>query len=482
MRNLKFVATLFFGILLTSCGDFLEPEPTSAINTEDFYSTAAEVELGLIAIYDAIQGVNDNQLDQNRGIQVEFYVTEMLSDNSNTRAPDAEDTSEPGQFENFTVRDNNGISANYYASMYRVVHLANVVLGSLEVVQDEATAIRFEAEAKFLRAYAYFNLIRLYGEDSENLGLPLIDHVLEEGELALQYTRVAENTIYDLIISDFETAAAGLDDTYKTRASKSAAHTYLAKVYMTIDNPDYDKAIENLDEVFGNYSLLPEYADIFDADNELNDEIIFAIGFEEGSINDSQNYTAEFAADGNSSGLNYLTPDLHAKLVNFGGSNRQLFLVDNSDSEPRYQTAKHRYSRSSQPELSGIDFIVLRYADVILLYAEANMRSGDLVAVAGQWAADYDLIRTRAGLAPVLLVTREELLDERRYEFYSENKRLFDLKRFGVVTSVLTFFANASGYDFISTESTLPIPLREINLSPLGSNGEPLLIQNLAWR
>lgn len=482
MNYSNFLIILIAGYLLTSCEDFLDPEPTSAIKTENFYTTAGELELGLIAIYDAIQGVNDNQLDEYRGVQVEFYVTEMLSDNSSTRSPDADDSSDAGQFENFSVQTNNGISANYYASMYRIIYLANVVLGSLDVVQNETTLLKIEAEAKFLRAYAYFNLIRLYGEDTENLGLPLIDHVLTDEEVATQFRRVSEDKIYNLIISDFTTATEGLDDTYKTRASKSAAHTFLAMVYMTIDEPDYAKALENLDEVYGNYDLLDSYAAVFDANNELNDEIIFAIGYEQNSVNDSQNYTSEFAADGNSSGLNYLTSDLHAKLVNFGGVNRGLFDVDNQDTEPRYQTAKHKYDSSSQPEFSGIDFIVLRYAEVIMLYAEASMGASDLLTMSGSWAIDYNKIRTRAGLTSVLSLTKEELLDERRYEFFSENKRLFDLKRFGVVNQVLLNFANANGFRFNSNESVLPIPLREINLSPKTSSGEPLLIQNINWR
>lgn len=482
MKYSKFIIVIILGNVLFSCDSFLDPDPSSAIKTEEFYTTAQELELGLAAAYDAIQGVNDTQLDENRGVQVEFYVTEMLSDNSSTRSPDADDSSDAGQFENFSVQANNGISANYYSSMFRVIYLANVVLNSLDVIQNEATALRIEAEAKFLRAYAYFNLIRLYGEDIENLGLPLVDHVLSDDEKATQFRRVSEDRIYNLIISDFEKATEGLDDTYKTRASKSAAHTFLATVYMTLDEPDYDKALENLDEVYGKYTLLDNYAAIFDADNELNEEIIFAIGYERNSINDSQNYTSEFAADGNTSGLNYLTSDLHAKLVIYGGANRHLFDEDNGDSEPRYQTAKHKYNSSSQPEFSGIDFIVLRYADVVMMYAEATMGSSDQLNLSGTWATDYNKIRTRAGLSAVTTLTKQELLDERRYEFFSENKRLFDLKRFGVVNQVLSGFASANAFNFNTTESTLPIPLREINLSPKTSAGDPVLIQNINWR
>lgn len=481
MKYSKFIIIVFLGFLVTSCEDFLDPDPDSAIKTEDFYQTPEELELGVIAIYDAIQGENTTQLKNNRGVQIEFYVTEMLSDNANTRSPDADDSADAGQFENFSVEANNGISANYYSSMFRVIYLANVVLDKIELLEDDGTLLKIEAEARFLRGYAYFNLIRLYGQDVENLGLPLIDHVLSDDEKAIQFSRVSENKIYDLIIEDFTKATEGLDDSSKTRASKSAAHTYLAKVYMTLDNPDYSEALSQLDQVSSSYSLLENYEDIFDPANELNDEIIFAIGYANDAANDSQNYSAEFAATGNSSGLNYLTEDLHAQLVLYGGSNRSLFVIDNGDTEDKYQTAKHQ-TNSSDDEQAGTDFIVLRYADVVMLYAEANLANDDQIILSGEWATEYNQIRTRAGLTTVTTVTKDELIKERRYEFFSENKRLFDLKRFGVVTDVLSNFAAAYGYNFNSSETCLPIPLREINLSPVDTNGDPLLIQNINWR
>lgn len=481
MKYSKYIIIGFLGFLLNSCSDFLNPDPDSAIKTEDFYQTPEELELGVIAIYDAIQGVNSTQLNDNRAVQVEFYVTEMLSDNANTRSPDADDTADAGQFENFSVKANNGLSANYYSSMYRVIFLSNVVLDAMKLLETEASFQRIEAEAKFLRAYAYFNLIRMYGEDVENLGLPLVDHVLSEDEKAIQFTRVSESKIYDLIIADLLTATEGLDDTFKSRASKSAAHAILAKVYLTLDNPDYSQALTHLDQVSSDYELLENYEDIFDPTNELNDEIMFAIGFENDAANDSQNYSAEFAATGNSSGVNYLTTDLHAKLTNFGGANRALYDIDSDDTEDKYQTAKH-YTISADDEQAGADFIVLRYADVVMLYAEAHMGTSTQLAVSGAWGEAYNQIRTRAGLTAVTNITKDELIAERRFEFFSENQRMFDLKRFGVATEILSAFAAANGYNFNAFDVTLPIPLREINLSPLDTNGNKALIQNINWR
>lgn len=507
MKYSKFIIIIFLGVLVSSCEDFLSPDPTSAIPTGDFYNSAEDLQLGLIAVYDAIQGVNDSGLDDNRGIQVEFYVTEMYSDNTNTSSANADDTSDAGQFENYSVQANNGISANYYASMYRVIFLANKVIDSLNVVDDESTSLAIEAEAKFLRAYAYFNLIRLYGEDSENLGLPLVDHVLTDDEIDTQYTRVSENEIYALIISDLEKAIEGLDDSYKTRASKTAANVLLGTVYMTIDTPNYVLANSYLSEAYNaNYNLLSSLQDIFGDSNELNNEIIFAIGFDGGNSTDSQNFSSEFYADGNTSGVNYLTEDLYGALYNNADGNssdlRNLLYVyededeeDNNDGDRLIENTVDDGKKiakfialndkfDSQNEQGGCDWIVLRYAEVIMLLAESQMGingNGNVTVTDYDWGTQYNEIRTRAGLTTVTSISQADLLLERRLEFFGENKRLFTLKRYGIADQVLSDFAGPQGFGFSANEVTLPIPLREINLSPI-VNGEHILVQNIAWR
>lgn len=481
----KFLIIIFLGLSIVSCEeDFLSPDPTSAILLNEFYTNEQEIELGIIGIYDAIQGVNDFQLDENRGVQLEFFVTEMLSDNTSSKSPNPDNSADTRQFDNYTVTANNGISANYYASMFRVVYLSNLIIDSTNrYINDEAVALKLKAEAKFLRAYAYFNLIRLYGEDDKDLGLPYVDHVLTDEELETQYTRVSEDEIYNLIISDLILATESLDDTYKTRASKSAAHTLLAKVYLSLDDPIYGNAIAHLDQVYGNYTLLDSYSDIFDYNNELNDEVIFAIGYEANLVNDSQNFSLEFTPNGNASGMNMLTDNLVTDLSDNGGSNRQVYSSFTDASNLRYQTEKFSTTTGTEPEYAGFDWIVLRYADVILMYAEAYMQEFDSVTLLSPWNTDYNKLRTRAGLSEVTsgIVTKEELLAERRYEFFTENKRLFDLKRFDMADAVLGQFAASSGYNFDVRESGLPIPLREINLSPQAADGSPLLVQNSFW-
>jgi hypothetical protein len=353
-----------------------------------------------------------------------------------------------------------------------VIFRANVVLANLGVASEE-NAPKIEAEAKFVRAYAYFNLVRLYGD------IPLVDRVIGSEDTDISFTRVATSSIYELIVSDLNNAVSGLDNTYKTRASKAAAQALLAKVYLTLGT-NYVEAQSLCEAVMSSgFSLEPNFKDVFF--NELNNEIIFAIGYEPDGV-DSQNFSAEWLnAVGRTSGVNYTTADSRAALDALGG-NRTMYSYRVDTGQPtQFQVVKYIPDgddnlgiapTSSDPTAAGNDWIVLRYADVLLMHVEAIMAGGNSTNV--QAALDsFQLVRDRAGLTDVVTnITKQELLDERRVELAYENQRLFDLIRFGEAQSVLSAFSTVNGYSFSASDLLLPIPQREINLS----NG--LLTQN----
>ncbi|NRR92106.1 RagB/SusD family nutrient uptake outer membrane protein [Winogradskyella undariae] len=470
MKFKKYIIVLLIGVLATSCNDFLEPEPSSAITSENYYTTVAELETALIGAYDAIQGAGNYAKDENHGVQYEFYVTEMRSGNTSTKIADPDDFADSGQFEAFNVLPTNGLVLNYYASFYEVIFRANVVLENLVNVDDDTTAI--EAEAKFIRAYAYFNLVRLFGD------IPLVDHVLSPEEKNVQFTRIDTELVYDLIVSDLITATEGLDNTYRTRASKGAAQGLLAKVYLTLDEPEYLQAQLLCEEIInsGVYQLI-DFNDVFYTELD-NQEVLFSIGFE--SINDSQTFSAQWMNGvGVSSGLNYATYDLVDDLNEFGGDIR----VQNSFRQDpvhltsvRYQCAKYFPDGDNggdtptpdfdgNPELAGNDWIVLRYADILLLHVEAIMADGNETSSAAALAS-FQQVRDRAGLTDVVTnITLDDLLMERRVELAFENHRLFDLIRLGKAQSVLSAYSNLYGFGFTSTDLLLPMPQNEVNLS-----------------
>lgn len=473
MKNIRIIALFVLTIHLFGCeDDFLSPAPNSAISADEFYRNDTELEAGVINLYDGIQGINSTSTSDLHGIQIEYQLTEMRSDNTRSKSGEGE----ASQFDQFAVQATNGVVADYYASFYNIIYRANVVLANLENASD-AKAPQFEGEAKFVRAYAYFNLVRLFGD------IPLATSVIDPVDEATAFTRVAVSDVYSVIVSDLTTAAANLDNTYKNRASKAAAQGLLAKVHLTLGN--YTEAETLLESIISSneFSLESNFQDIFYS--EGNDETIFAIGFAPDNNNDSQNFSAEWLnAVGRSSGLNYVTADARSAFAAFGGAMRSAYSyrIDAAQTT-QYQVVKYLpngdetlgiAATSSDPTLAGNDWIVLRYADVLLMHVEAILAGRDGPITDPEAIASFQEVRNRAGLTtPVASISKQDLADERRVELAFENHRLFDLIRLGMAESVLGAFATANGYSFTANDLLLPIPQREINLSKGALNQNP---------
>lgn len=473
MKYRAFIISLFIiGLTFTSCDeDYLSPSPTAAVGATDYYTTDAQLETGVINMYDGIQGVNalaDTDVNKNHSVQFEYYLTEMRSDNTRTKASEGE----AAQFESYTIESTNGIVTDYYRSMYDIIFRANTVLENLAVA-SAANAGKFEGEARFVRAYAYFNLVRLYGD------VPLVETVIAPQETDIQFTRVSTEKVYALIVDDLTTAAGLLDDTYKTRASKSGAQALLAKVQLTLGN--YSQAKTLCESVMSaGFSLEPEFKDVFYS--EGNSEVIFAVGYINDDAKDSQSFSTEWLnAVGRTSGVNYVTDEAKLFLDEKGG-NRTAYSYRQDALQPlQNQVVKYLPDGDASlgidptavdPTSAGNDWIVMRYADVLLMHVEASMAGAASTTDPGALAS-FQAVRDRAGLTDaVSSVSKEELLDERRAELAFENHRFFDLIRLGVANDVLSEFAGNNGYVFSGTDLLLPIPQREINLS----NG--LLSQN----
>lgn len=474
MKRLNYITAVLLGAVLISCdSSYLSPAPTSGITSANFYTNASEVESAVINMYDGIQGTNSTSSNDNHGVMYEFYLTEMRSDNTKTKSFEGEQA----QFEDYSITPNNGVITDYYASFYNVISRANVVLDNLEAVEDAGTRASFEGEAKFIRAYAYFNLVRLYGE------VPLIDKTISPLDKEVQFTRASTSAIYSLIESDLTTAVAGLSNTYRTRASKAAAQALLAKVYLT-QGSNYPQAKSLLESVMSSgYSLESDFRDIFY--NENNNEVIFAIGYQSDLTSDSQNFSAEMLnAVGRTTGVNYVTAEAKAAFEANGGDRSQYSFRQDKLQNTFDQVVKYLPNgdedlgipaTSSDATQAGNDWIVLRYADVLLMHTEAIMAGGaetsDPAAI-----ASFQAVRDRAGLTDaVTSISKADLLAERRVELAFENHRFFDLVRFNEAESTLSAYSAANGYSFSSTDLLLPIPQREINLS------KGLLTQNAGY-
>jgi starch-binding outer membrane protein, SusD/RagB family len=474
MKYSKYIILALIGFTFYSCDtdEFLNPLPDTAVVTDAFFTTDADVLAGIIGIYDAIQGVNENTttsiINSNRGVQFEYLLTEHRSDN--TRGATLEGSK--ADFHRYLVDPNNVQSEDYYQSMYDVIFRANNIMTYIPVA-DAGNQAKYTAEAKFLRAYAYFNLVRLFGD------VPMVTEVVGALDNEKLFTRVPASQIYEQIAADLQEAINSLDNRYKSRASKAAAQALLAKVYLTQASPNYAAAAQLCQDVInsGSFALQANFSDVFY--NELNNEIIFAIQYQAGNTLESQSFSSEFTSafrQGREDGLNIVNANLVADFllnggnrtavsyVTFGTSNEVVkFLPEGSD----ITTTPPSYGPNARN--AGNDWIVLRYADVLLMHAEAVLAGG--AETTNSSAIDsYMAVRVRAGFdietdRPSVL-TKGALLLERRVELAFENHRFFDLLRFGVADAVLGAHATEMGYgSYDSRKLLLPIPAREINLS-----------------
>ncbi|APY00963.1 RagB/SusD family nutrient uptake outer membrane protein [Lacinutrix venerupis] len=471
MKHLKYLIFAISGLVVLSCSDdFLNPVPDTVITVDSFFQTDEDVLAGIIGIYDALQGTNENTETNigraNRGVQFEHLLTEHRTDNTRNATLEGSKS----DFHRYVVNANNVESEDYYQSMYEVIFRANNVLSFINVANVENQS-KYAAEARFLRAYAYFKLVRLYGD------VPLVTSVITAADTETPFIRVASDQIYNQIIADFQDAINNLDNTYKSRASKAAAQALLAKVYLT-QGTNYVAAQQLCEEIIGtSYSLESNFSDVFYS--ELNNELLFVIAYASGVPSESQSFSSEFTSgsrrQGREDGQNIVNANLIDDFMMYGGNRGAVsyvtfpdatevakFLPEGSDvtvNPPTYGT---------NPRDAGNDYIALRYADVLLMHAEAIL-AGAAETSNGPAIDSYMEVRVRAGFDPVAdrptVLTKEALLAERRVEFAFENQRWFDLIRFNVANSVLGAHATEMGYVFTSRSLLLPIPSREINLS-----------------
>ncbi len=474
MKHIKYLVFAVTGLIFLSCSDeFLNPLPDTAVAVESFFQSDADVLSGIIGIYDAIQGVNESTETNigraNRGVQFEHLLTEHRTDNTRNATLEGSKS----DFHRYVVNANNVEVEDYYQSMYQVIFRANNVLNFIDIA-DANNQASYTAEAKFLRAYAYFKLVRLFSD------VPLVTTVVGPTDNEALFTRIPEAQIYAQIIADLQEAVAVLDNSSKSRASKAAAQALLAKVYLTQASPNYTAAQQLCESIINSseFDLESNYYDVFYS--ELNDEIIFAIQYQTGNADESQSFSAEFTSAvraGREDGQNIVNDNLRQDFVAYGGNRTAVSITNMNGSLAPDENEVAKFfpdgfdvndNYGPNARNAGNDYIAIRFADVLLMHVEAIMAGG---ASTSNLAAltSFQRIRDRAfpDTAPNIIssISKEELLLERRVELAFENQRWFDLLRFNVAEDVLSAHATEMGYIFSSRALLLPIPSREINIS-----------------
>ncbi len=331
----------------------------------------------------------------------------------------------------------------FYTALYKSILSAN------NVIENSSDDIEV-GEAKFLRALAYFKLVRVFGDVTVNL--TATPSTTDQSILARQ---PAANVYNNVIIPDLEDAIARLDtEIVNGRASKYAAEGLLGKVFVQIG--DFSKAEPHLEAVVdgadaAGISLQANFAEIFGVDNDLNSEIIFATQISS-FVSDEYGFSEFWSWSGglDTKSLEPLDQDLVAAFDASVGDLRRDVTIDTAT------MASPKFPQTGGPDH---DWIELRLADVILLYAEALNENG---ADAGTVLALLDPIRTRAGLAPLdpavlntQALIRQAIQDERRLELAFEGQRWFDLVRTGTVDAEM-------GETIDSRYHLFPIPVSEV--------------------
>ncbi|MEL6193714.1 MAG: RagB/SusD family nutrient uptake outer membrane protein [Bacteroidota bacterium] len=331
----------------------------------------------------------------------------------------------------------------FYTALYKSILSANNVINNSE----SATEV---GEAKFLRALSYFKLVRVFGDVTVNLSA---EPSTSDGNILVR--QPAAEVYRTVIIPDLEDAIATLDvGIVDGRASKYAAQGLLGKVYVQLG--DFGNAQSNLAAVVNGaaaagISLQPNFADVFGVANDLNPEIIFATQISS-SIVDEYGFSEFWSWSGglDTKSLNPLDNDLVAAFDASPGDLRRAVTIDTA------VMASPKFPQTGGPDH---DWIELRLADVILLYAESlNETGGSPEAVLDV----LDPIRSRAGLAPLdhtvlnsQALVRQAIQDERRLELAFEGQRWFDLVRTGTVDTEM-------GETIDSRYHLFPVPVSEV--------------------
>lgn len=433
---------------MTSCGDsFFDLEPASSVTIDKVYKTASDYNVAVIGCYAKLQS------------QVNFYTEccEYRSDNLSLGAPTA-GTQDRYDIDHFTEKPSNGILSSYWANFNNNVYRCNLLLDQIDGANfAENLKKQYKGEAMFIRALNYFNMYRIWG------GVPATKHVVSAAE-ALKVARYSDEQMFDLIAGDLKEIVDNnyLPETYSSadmgRATSGAAKALLGKVYLTFHK--WNEAKDVLSQLIGKYQLVSPIAQVFDVDNKNNNEIIFAVHFNKEIEGEGHSYwynltNASDDTNQTSSLLNtFPTGDARKDLITYVQVEKNVRLMN-----------KFYDTKSPTFKTVGNDQILLRYADVLLMYAEA-LNEIQYDASEGSLALKYlNAVRQRAGISnltvkqlPTQEKFRKGILVERQRKFPYEGQRWFDLVRMGFAKSVMA----ENGVEIKDYQLLFPIPQQEI--------------------
>jgi hypothetical protein len=485
MKRLKFIAILFLIVLLTNCEDFLNLRPEATIpSTGVDYTKSENIFLPISASYAKLR---------NGGAHAFNYIGafEITSDNAD-KGSTPEDNPPMKEMDNLTYQSTNGLINDLWIAYFDIVSGANYAIhqmplfvSSLLNSTDRLYALQCQGEAKTIRAYAYFNLTRLFGR------VPIVDTTLTSEQLA-SISQSTTPQLYTFIEKDLKEAIAVLPNSYTKdwagRITKYTAMALKAKVHLY--QQEWDSVASLTDKIIasGNYSLLTNFREVFSIPGENSRESLFEIQSSTlGKTTGDQTYLEYAFVQGprgnspaNMQGWGFCTPS--QSLIDFFTSRGEVIRpattllyrgtktpegdsIKTICSNPVYNGKVYTPLAYNNWNFNGYGFDqnvrIIRYSDVLLMYAEAKVRGATVPTTSGLTADDaVNLVRTRAGLLNLSGVTLQQIWDERRAELAMEEDRFFDLIRTGQAASALA----SKGFT-VGKHEVFPIPSAQMQLN-----------------
>jgi hypothetical protein len=485
--NIKYIA---IGAVLTlsmiSCSDYLDREPFSDIQSEDFYTTEKNIDLAAVGMYGTLRTFYQNYV----------VLSELPADNAYTTSGGADNL---GQLDKFSAVGLNNLLSNAWNNSYQSILQTNKVLSALPNISfnSEVKKAQIEGEARFIRALTYFNLVRMFGK------VPLVLKVINQEE-ARKLIRSDEQAVYQLIIDDLIASSTLLPNVYSGnnigRATRWAALSLLGKVYLT--RRQFTEALVPLQEVVerGPYALLPNFADIFEPGNANHRESVFEIQYEGGTLGMGSRWSSAAHPRQLANALGISTAD---ETLPTNDIVQAFEAVSGELTSPRYLatigtlqyqnaggatlSAKHvkkHFMENTIQNQSDDNWPLIRFADVMMMYAETlnetsatppaqavalvnqiRRRAFGLSVGGGDASKDLDASATATQQA-----FRDAIYLERRLELAFEGHRWYDLVRTERYVTVMNnhFIADFNGsFKVESYHRLFPVPQREIDINPL---------------
>ena len=476
---------MIFGLLAVSCSDFLNLRPEGTTPAEGIdYSNPDNVFKPVSAAYASLRSGNAHSFPY-------ICMFEITSDNAD-KGSSPEDNPSAQAFDDFTLDPSNYILNDLWSGYYDIVSAANNAISQMplfrEAIQNAETRVeidRCEAESRVIRAYAYFNLVRAFGR------VPIVDEVLTSEELASLRQSDPEQ-IYDFISDDLDYAISVLPVSYPSdyagRITSYTAMAIKAKAMMYAGNWNQVASLADQIILSGRYGLLADFREVFSLDGENSKESLFEIQSSTlGNVTGSAPYMEYAYVQGprgnspaNIQGWGFCTPS--DDLISFFNARGEVVrpattllyrgtTTPEGDkilptcTNPVYNGKCYMPSYYNNWSYNGYGFDynvrILRYSDVLLMYAEALL-NGAPVGSCGLSALDaVNLVRERAEIPLLSALSLEDVWDERRAELALEEDRFFDLIRTGQATQVL------AGKGYVDGKNNLfPIPANQRQLNP----------------